>query len=90
MPPTEERPLASEDTEGRPGLAGHLAIMRVDHWFKNVFVIPGIAVAILSWIFSPALQSTVWVVGMGSDSQSGRYFSFFAAAFALSAACLAC
>jgi decaprenyl-phosphate phosphoribosyltransferase len=30
----------------RPSLAGHLAIMRVDHWFKNVFVLPGLAVAI--------------------------------------------
>ena len=26
----------------RPTLRGHLAIMRVDHWFKNVFVLPGL------------------------------------------------
>ena len=26
---------------GRATLRGHLAIARVDHWFKNVFVIPG-------------------------------------------------
>ena len=25
---------------------GHLAIMRVDHWFKQVFVLPGIAIAL--------------------------------------------
>lgn len=25
---------------------GHLAILRVDHWFKNVFVLPGIVVAL--------------------------------------------
>src|SRR5579862_543956 len=30
----------------RPTLAGHIAIARVDHWFKNVFVLPGIVAAI--------------------------------------------
>ncbi|MEO6576521.1 MAG: UbiA prenyltransferase family protein [Polyangiaceae bacterium] len=30
----------------RPTLRGHLAIARVDHWFKNVFVLPGIVAAI--------------------------------------------
>ena len=30
----------------RPTLLGHLKITRVDHWFKNVFVIPGIITAI--------------------------------------------
>ncbi|HWX40920.1 MAG TPA: UbiA prenyltransferase family protein [Blastocatellia bacterium] len=29
----------------RPSLAGHLRIARVDHWIKNVFVLPGIVVA---------------------------------------------
>jgi 4-hydroxybenzoate polyprenyltransferase len=29
-----------------PTLAGHLRIMRVDHWVKNVFVLPGIVVAL--------------------------------------------
>ncbi len=29
----------------RPSLMGHLQIARVDHWFKNVFVFPGIVVA---------------------------------------------
>jgi decaprenyl-phosphate phosphoribosyltransferase len=30
----------------RPTLRGHLAICRIDHWFKNVFVLPGIVAAI--------------------------------------------
>lgn len=30
----------------RPTLAGHMAIMRIDHWFKNIFVVPGILVAL--------------------------------------------
>jgi 4-hydroxybenzoate polyprenyltransferase len=30
----------------RPTLLGHLQIARVDHWFKNVFVLPGVVVAI--------------------------------------------
>lgn len=30
----------------RPTLQGHLQILRVDHWFKNVFVLPGMAVAL--------------------------------------------
>ena len=32
--------------QARATLAGHVAIMRVDHWFKNVFVLPGIVVAL--------------------------------------------
>jgi decaprenyl-phosphate phosphoribosyltransferase len=30
----------------RPTLRGHLQIMRVDHWFKNVFVLPGVVAAL--------------------------------------------
>jgi 4-hydroxybenzoate polyprenyltransferase len=30
----------------RPSLRGHIAIARIDHWFKNVFVIPGVIAAI--------------------------------------------
>ncbi len=30
----------------RPTLRGHVAICRIDHWFKNVFVLPGIVAAI--------------------------------------------
>ena len=36
----------SMSLSGRPTLRGHLAIMRVDHWFKQVFVLPGIAIAL--------------------------------------------
>ena len=42
--PTERPPLTS--MSGRPTLRGHLAIMRVDHWFKQVFVLPGVAIAL--------------------------------------------
>ena len=31
---------------GHPTWRGHVAIARVDHWFKNVFVLPGIVVAL--------------------------------------------
>lgn len=30
----------------RPSLAGHLRIARADHWVKNVFVLPGLVVAL--------------------------------------------
>ena len=29
-----------------PSLAGHAAIMRIDHWIKNLFVLPGLVVAL--------------------------------------------
>lgn len=29
-----------------PSLSGHLAIMRPDHWFKNVFALPGVVLAL--------------------------------------------
>jgi len=35
-----------QDELRRPSLAGHLRIARVDHWVKNVFVLPGIVVAL--------------------------------------------
>lgn len=31
---------------GRPTLFGHIQIARIDHWFKNVFVLPGLIAAI--------------------------------------------
>ena len=37
--------IAAPATE-RPSLRGHLAICRFDHWFKNVFVLPGVVVAV--------------------------------------------
>ena len=30
----------------RPTIRGHILIMRIDHWFKNVFVLPGLVAAI--------------------------------------------
>lgn len=42
MTPSADRRPAGR----RPTLRGHVAIARVDHWFKNVFVIPGIIAAI--------------------------------------------
>jgi len=30
----------------RPTIQGHIQIARIDHWFKNVFVLPGIIAAI--------------------------------------------
>jgi decaprenyl-phosphate phosphoribosyltransferase len=32
-------------TAVHPSLQGHLAILRIDHWIKNIFVLPGILVA---------------------------------------------
>ena len=31
-------------TVARPTLRGHIAIARVDHWVKQVFVLPGIQI----------------------------------------------
>ena len=43
-----QKPVAEETVVGvsRPSLAGHLQIARFDHWVKNVFVLPGIIVAL--------------------------------------------
>lgn len=53
--------LAPEGLEPRsaPTLAAHVRILRIDHWFKNIFVLPGIAVA---WFFygSDVDASTLW------------------------------
>ncbi|HLZ22616.1 MAG TPA: UbiA prenyltransferase family protein [Ktedonobacterales bacterium] len=35
-----------ESVPARPTLRGHIQIARIDHWFKNVFVLPGIIAAI--------------------------------------------
>ncbi len=39
-------PKKVEPKTARPSLAGHLRIARFDHWIKNVFVLPGIIVAV--------------------------------------------
>ena len=43
-PITPSKPVASEIR--RPTLSGHIQIMRIDHWFKNVFVLPGVIVGL--------------------------------------------
>jgi len=46
---SEPRPAATRIV-GRPTLGGHVAIARIDHWFKNVFVLPG---AVAAWAMDP-------------------------------------
>jgi 4-hydroxybenzoate polyprenyltransferase len=43
----------------RPTLRGHLQIARIDHWFKNVFVLPGIIAAI--GVDPGGAQSGLWM-----------------------------
>ena len=45
MPALPQRPAVSV-TAGRAEFSGHVSIMRIDHWVKNVFVLPGIIVAL--------------------------------------------
>jgi 4-hydroxybenzoate polyprenyltransferase len=39
---------AAHTPRARATLRGHVAIMRIDHWVKQVFVLPGIAIALTS------------------------------------------
>jgi 4-hydroxybenzoate polyprenyltransferase len=41
-----DRAVPSQPVQGRATLRGHIQIARIDHWFKNVFVLPGIIAAI--------------------------------------------
>jgi 4-hydroxybenzoate polyprenyltransferase len=51
----------------RPTLRGHLAIMRVDHWVKQVFVLPGIVAALSTGTAGvPAGLWTRLLMGMAS------------------------
>src|SRR3954470_3366633 len=38
--------VAEELPKQRPTLWGHIQIARIDHWVKNVFIIPGVVAAI--------------------------------------------
>jgi 4-hydroxybenzoate polyprenyltransferase len=51
----------------RPTLRGHIAIARIDHWFKNVFVIPGMvaAIGVDPWHIAPNIVQR-FVLGMMS------------------------
>jgi decaprenyl-phosphate phosphoribosyltransferase len=48
----------------RPTLRGHVAILRIGHWVKNVFALPGIVIA---WSLEPASIATTepWLVAVG-------------------------
>lgn len=48
MPADNNRPLLKPDmvSASRPSLLAHFRITRLDHWFKNVFVLPGVIVAV--------------------------------------------
>lgn len=50
-----------------PTLSGHLAIARIDHWFKNVFMVPGVVAGLA---LAPAAGAgTIWIrlpVGVAS------------------------
>jgi decaprenyl-phosphate phosphoribosyltransferase len=52
---------------GHPTLRGHVAIMRIDHWFKNVFVIPGI-IAAIGVDPSHVAPNLVWRIAIGTLS----------------------
>jgi 4-hydroxybenzoate polyprenyltransferase len=43
---THTTTLSTATISVRPTLRGHIQIARIDHWFKNVFVLPGIVAAI--------------------------------------------
>lgn len=51
-------PRATQHTKSRNSVAiqDYVRIARVDHWFKNVFMLPGIALALL---FRPVPTSDV-------------------------------
>jgi 4-hydroxybenzoate polyprenyltransferase len=60
----------AEASPARPSLAGHLRILRLDHWFKNVFVVPGI---VLAWFFYGSeldAGTLVWRIPVGLLSVS--------------------
>jgi len=43
----------------RPTLKGHIQIARIDHWFKNVFVFPGVVAA---WGIDPQhVAPNIWM-----------------------------
>ena len=56
--------VLSSSKAGRATLRGHLKIARTDHWIKNVFVLPGIAVAI-SIDRSTLTRGLIWQIVIG-------------------------
>jgi hypothetical protein len=64
----------------RASIAGHLSICRFDHWFKNVFVLPGILMAValeppaLSWDIVPrALLGLLGIVRSPRGASTNRW-----------------
>jgi decaprenyl-phosphate phosphoribosyltransferase len=51
----------------RPTLRGHLQVMRIDHWFKNVFVLPGV-IAALGVDMAGAAPGLWWRFALGMIS----------------------
>ena len=49
---------AGHATASKWSLRGHVRIARIDHWVKNVFVLPGIVVALS--LDHPSLESLAW------------------------------
>lgn len=58
------REPAPPPVPARPTLRGHLAICRFDHWFKNVFVLPGI-VAALAFDHEQSVSDLAWRSAVG-------------------------
>jgi decaprenyl-phosphate phosphoribosyltransferase len=56
---SEEKPITpAVMPAGKATLRGHVAIARIDHWFKNVFIVPG---AVAAWALDPDHVSPNWV-----------------------------
>lgn len=70
LPVTERR---AEPTV-RPTLRGHLAVLRIDHWIKNVFVLPGIVIALAverpPWDAAIALRIVAGLLSVGLVASS--------------------
>jgi 4-hydroxybenzoate polyprenyltransferase len=63
--PEEGVTAAVEEVPARPTLAGHLRIMRFDHWSKNLFVVPGILFAWLLYDSAIDAGALLWRVPVG-------------------------
>ena len=61
--PAPALPTAGLQRRGAARLADHLAIARPDHWVKNVFMLPGVALALL--FVRPGLDALLWQTVLG-------------------------
>ena len=65
IPLSRRRAVAA--LSGRPTLQGHISILRPDHWFKQVFALPGVAAALSD--STGSIPGGIWgrfAVGLGS------------------------